>query len=87
MVEIQCQMKKISLVKKFTQDVPLYFNSDPKRIQQIITNLLSNAIKFTKANGQIQLSVSLLQNSQSVIQIDVSDTGIGISKDNLKSLF
>ncbi len=58
--------------------------ADRDMVNTIIRNLLSNAIKYTHTNGKIQLSAS--QNNGNVV-LSVKDSGIGISKSNLKKLF
>ncbi|TAK98796.1 MAG: PAS domain S-box protein [Rhodospirillaceae bacterium] len=61
---------------------------DAKRLRQILVNLTSNAIKFTE-KGAITIAVS--QNAATdgdvVLRVDVTDTGIGISEDQIKRLF
>ncbi|MBD1393180.1 ATP-binding protein [Mucilaginibacter glaciei] len=61
---------------------------DPTRLTQIIFNLISNAIKFT-AQGNIWVRVTCLEDRHNNITIgfSVKDTGIGIKKDNLESIF
>ncbi len=61
---------------------------DPVRINQILLNLLSNAIKFTN-NGSITINAKLIEssNNKQTVEIKVADTGIGISKENLNSIF
>ena len=61
---------------------------DPVRFSQILYNLLSNAIKFTD-KGEIKFIVNArkLKNSNTNIELIVSDTGIGISKTKLDSIF
>jgi len=57
---------------------------DPGRLQQVAWNLLINAVKFTKSGGRIVLSA---HRTGSSINIDVSDTGIGIAPEHLPFLF
>ncbi|MBG1241474.1 PAS domain S-box protein [Nostoc sp. NZL] len=57
---------------------------DSGRLQQVIWNLLSNAIKFTPQGGQVEIS---LQSLGSQAQLQVSDTGKGISPDFLPYVF
>ncbi len=59
------------------------FNCDTIRVKQILSNLLSNAIKFTN-EGTIELSFKTNKNS---ITFWVKDTGIGIKKENIESIF
>jgi signal transduction histidine kinase/DNA-binding response OmpR family regulator/CHASE3 domain sensor protein len=58
--------------------------SDRDRLAQIVRNLISNALKFTK-QGTISLDIQSVKNNS--IKISVSDTGIGISDDKLRSIF
>ncbi len=60
--------------------------ADPLRMKQMLVNLLSNAIKFTPSGGKISLEVhaNLEQNH---IEFSVSDTGVGISAEDLQRLF
>ena len=69
-------------------DLPVHLIGDPFRMQQMVNNLLSNAIKFTQ-HGEIALSVSWepRDTHEINIRIDLSDTGMGIPKDKLKSIF
>jgi len=57
---------------------------DPDRLQQVLLNLLSNAIKFTPEGGQVKIK---LERINSVAQIQVIDTGIGIAADFLPDIF
>lgn len=57
---------------------------DNSRLQQIITNLVTNAIKFTPKGGSIEIS---LQKNGSQAQIEVTDTGKGISQEFLPHIF
>lgn len=70
-------------------DIPRFIVSDEQRLTQVITNLLSNAVKFTPTSGQIKLSVKLLEEKDGIctIQIQVKDSGIGISDEQKQRLF
>ena len=57
---------------------------DPDRLQQVVWNLLINAVKFTSKRGRVQV---FLQRIDSHLEIIVSDTGQGISKEQLPHLF
>ena len=57
---------------------------DADKIQRVILNLISNAIKFTPKNGQIRVSV---YRDEKTVYISVKDTGIGISQNELNSIF
>ncbi|MDQ1268052.1 MAG: hypothetical protein QG560_695 [Campylobacterota bacterium] len=59
------------------------YQTDPQMLKQIVLNLISNAIKFTP-KGNILLK---LYNDDKNIYISVKDSGIGISKDDIKHLF
>jgi signal transduction histidine kinase/CheY-like chemotaxis protein len=69
--------------------VPTGLVSDPQRLTQVITNLLSNAVKFTPEGGLIEVSVRLVgqKGNLNTIEFSVSDTGIGIPKENLERIF
>lgn len=57
---------------------------DPEMIERIILNLLSNAIKFTEPGGKIKVSI---KNGSDKICIKIKDTGRGIPKEKLNSIF
>lgn len=59
-------------------------NGDPNRLQQIVWNLLSNAIKFTPKHGEVNVRVGC---DDSMILIEVADTGVGIPKEFLPLVF
>ncbi|MGV7207507.1 ATP-binding protein [Oxalobacteraceae bacterium A2-2] len=63
---------------------PLELEADATRIAQVLGNLLNNAAKYTPEGGRIGLDVSA-ENGQAVVR--VSDNGIGISREDLPSIF
>jgi signal transduction histidine kinase len=63
-------------------DIKLY--TDDKKLSQILRNFISNALKFTQ-NGEVRVSARLLDSDQ--VEFAVSDTGIGIEPQHIKTLF
>ncbi|MEH2386665.1 MAG: response regulator [Nostoc sp.] len=65
---------------------------DPARLQQVVWNLLTNAIKFTPKSGKVEVNLSVVcgegqQTTHRYAQIQVIDTGIGISSEFLPKVF
>ncbi|HTJ52495.1 MAG TPA: two-component regulator propeller domain-containing protein [Cyclobacteriaceae bacterium] len=61
---------------------------DHDKLEKILFNLLSNAFKFTLENGAVSTNIELLkEGDDQYLQIDVSDTGIGIPADKLDKIF
>jgi PAS domain S-box-containing protein len=85
---LQAAVKGIELVVDIDADVPVLARGDPVRLRQIIMNLIGNAEKFTH-EGHILLRFSCTNGNggNSVMRIEVSDTGIGIPADRLDRLF
>jgi len=63
---------------------PLYVRADPVRLTQVFANLLNNAAKFTPPHGRIELSMRG-EHGEAVVM--VADTGIGIEREHLESVF
>jgi len=59
-------------------------SADPKRLRQVLVNLLSNALRYTPATGTIAIDARLADDD---VEIRVTDTGPGISEDDLPHLF
>jgi two-component system, sensor histidine kinase and response regulator len=82
-------VKGLELVTAIPPGVPTRLLGDAGRLRQIITNLVGNAIKFTES-GHVIVAVAdhgLDDAGRRALQIDVSDTGIGISREVLDRLF
>jgi signal transduction histidine kinase/HAMP domain-containing protein/DNA-binding response OmpR family regulator len=68
-------------------DVPELLTTDDQRLRQVLRNLLSNAVKFTES-GRVELRVRLAVNgAEPQVAMSVVDTGIGIAKENLGTIF
>ncbi|WP_299937577.1 ATP-binding protein [uncultured Pelagimonas sp.] len=79
--------KGLGLHVHYDDDVPSDFVGDASKIRQILLNLVGNAIKFTDA-GHISISVSYDQSAPAgALKLDVSDTGCGISPDQIGQVF
>jgi len=63
-----------------------FVKGDEHRIQQIMMNLIGNAVKFTET-GQITISAVNLSEKNNMVEIAVSDTGIGIPADRIERIF
>lgn len=66
--------------------LPLLVVADEFRVKQILMNLLSNAVKFTK-DGEISVEVNFLAEDTPQIRCSVTDSGRGIAKDKLTTIF
>ncbi len=88
-INFRIEEKQQRLSLHIEQDVPIMMFGDEQRLAQVITNLLSNAAKFTPEQGQISLRVCLVSRQKRAItlQIEIADTGIGISEEQQLRLF
>ncbi len=84
----QAAAKQISFVKDVRMEHS-WFSADQMRISQVLINLLGNAVKFTPARGKVILSVQELEiaGEQAQVSFAVSDTGIGIAKEDQERVF
>ncbi|WND04056.1 ATP-binding protein [Temperatibacter marinus] len=82
------EMKGLHFSVSIDQTVPQFIHSDPTRIRQLLTNLINNASKFTHS-GSIKINIVQARagNQAGHLIFSVADTGIGIPKDKLESLF
>ncbi len=71
---------KVTLVP-IPLNLPVGLKADERLVRQVLLNLLSNAIKFTPEHGTV--AVSFTRDDEGGLVIAVSDTGIGISEDDL----
>ena len=83
MVSFLAKKKNISFSVS-TQPESLCVSADKVRMKQILYNLVSNAIKFTQEDGHVRIDAC---KREDMLEISVSDNGIGISKEEQKKLF
>ncbi|NVN80617.1 MULTISPECIES: transporter substrate-binding domain-containing protein [unclassified Vibrio] len=80
--------KQLSLSMSIDPELDTPLRGDPLRLFQVVLNLIGNAIKFT-AKGSVALTVAHVRSSEGslTMKVSVTDTGIGISDENLHKLF
>jgi signal transduction histidine kinase/HAMP domain-containing protein/ActR/RegA family two-component response regulator len=80
--------KRLSFSVTVAPDVPAALVTDRQRLRQVLHNLLSNAVKFTE-RGQVMLQIerAVETGQEPATTFSVTDTGIGISDDSLKTIF
>jgi len=83
-MEMQASIRKSKIKLSWDPKIPARFYTDPNRLRQIIYNLVSNALKFTN-RGLVTIQTTYV--TATICKVSVIDTGIGISKENLKILF
>lgn len=78
----------LELFPSFELDVPKRVVGDPTRLRQVLLNLVNNAVKFTEKGGvYVKASQEWAENGKIVMRFAVTDTGIGIPKDQQAELF
>lgn len=80
----QAEQKGLTILCKLADGLPEFIRTDSQRLNQILKNLLSNAIKFTE-KGTVTISID--PNTETTLNISVTDTGIGISEDKQSAIF
>jgi len=79
--------KNLELIVEIAPGAPEKIVSDPTRLRQILTNLIANSIKFTN-KGEVFVQANAIQEgNQKMLSISVSDTGVGIPKAKLATIF
>jgi PAS domain S-box-containing protein len=79
----QAEAKHLTLRLELAPDLPDWIEGDPTRLRQVLLNLLSNALKFTD-EGTVTLAITRAGRR---LRFAVSDTGIGIGKEQQSELF
>ena len=85
---LRAEAKNVELAWNIDKGVPAWVHGDPHRLQQILFNLVGNSVKFT-AVGEVVVRVRVQECSprELVLQVSVSDTGIGIAPEKQQRIF
>jgi len=80
---LEAKRKKVELVLNVDEAVARAYRGVPERIRQVLNNLIGNAVKFTH-QGQVVINV---KSDEKFVCFDVSDTGIGMTSEQLEKVF
>jgi PAS domain S-box-containing protein len=88
LLAIQAHAKGLELEVSCDPELPERVRGDPNRLRQILLNLGGNAVKFT-SRGSVRISIGVIESGAQhvLVRFEVRDSGIGIPKDRLESLF
>jgi PAS domain S-box-containing protein len=88
LMRVRAHEKGLSLTVDFDGRLPAVLRTDPVRLRQVLINLLSNAIKFTERGG-VRMTTRFHNDAVSLptLEIEIRDTGVGMSKEQQKELF
>ncbi|MCL2212050.1 MAG: ATP-binding protein [Treponema sp.] len=89
-INIRLDEKNQVLTLDIDPAIPQFITGDEQRLSQVITNLIGNAVKFTPNKGSIVIHAKYFRSDtdeMSTIEFSITDTGIGISKEQQANLF
>lgn len=87
LVNMKAEDKGLKFIIHVDEKLPSILHGDEKRIREIITNILNNAVKYTE-NGFVKLNVTgNVADNTAMLTISISDSGQGIKKEDLESIF
>ncbi len=80
--------KGIEIAAHIARGVPAIIHGDPIRLRQVLGNLVNNAVKFTES-GAVLLAVTVVpdEGSDTVLEFSVTDTGVGVSREEQQRIF
>ena len=83
----ECSKKGLTFRSDIASDLPEYLYGDNLGLKNVLTSILDNSIKYTK-EGYIELNVNtIIKNNIARLIITVEDSGVGISPDEMESIF
>src|SRR3989475_3504963 len=88
LLAVRAREKHLELTVDVPPDVPHMVRGDPTRVRQVLMNLIGNAIKFTE-QGEVDVSAAVVayHDGRTSVRFRVRDTGIGISQEQLATIF
>jgi PAS domain S-box-containing protein len=86
LMSVPAKAKGIALEIVYETALPARIRTDSTRLRQILVNLLSNAIKFTEI-GHVRLAMRLVTHDSPMLEFDVIDTGVGMTREQQARLF
>jgi signal transduction histidine kinase/CheY-like chemotaxis protein len=86
LMRLRAEEKGLLLQVDQSSAFPRYILGDEARLRQVLINLIGNAVKVTHSGG-VTIRLSLQQNEQTHLLVEVEDTGPGISAEDQKHLF
>jgi signal transduction histidine kinase len=91
LIVTEARKKNITISKEFMSNLPAV-NVDAEQIKQVLLNILLNAVQAIPGDGKIWIETRVVQvvreeNTERFVQIEVRDSGVGISKENLERVF
>jgi CheY-like chemotaxis protein/nitrogen-specific signal transduction histidine kinase len=89
-VQLPAKSRKLTLKLENSAMDSLFVQADRQRLKQIFLNLLNNAIKYNKSGGSVTIKNEIIQTNETgvfSIRTSVTDTGLGISPENICKLF
>jgi PAS domain S-box-containing protein len=88
MFRVRTDEKELSFSVEMIGDVPQYIVTDINKLRQVFINVLGNAVKFTEQGSvEIRVRVDRAVESKPFLQVEIEDTGPGISTDDQDKLF
>jgi len=87
-IMVKALEKGLEVIFSIAENIPQHMRGDALRLSQVLINLANNAVKFTN-EGEILVNVQLTERTESeaLLHFSVTDTGIGLTEDQLKLLF
>ncbi|HVP10281.1 MAG TPA: ATP-binding protein [Phycisphaerae bacterium] len=93
LMRLRADNRGLKFTTEFNGPIPRFITTDPVRLKQIMINLVGNAIKFTE-RGSVRLLARILpagsanlDHAEPMLQVEVIDTGIGMTAEQLERLF